>query len=1580
MKASGGRGAGRTDTSARGRGTGRWAGGRGGRRSSNRNGADAASSGAKSETASTAEATRRKAQEDTPNSIAAKAGLPGYDCDGVKLVVQRSDGSYMLQEVWKTYEQWLAENGCSMILPMFTGPDESYPRYAVDEVEDTVDKARYEIETFYRDVIKSKISECRTQHPHLLAQETKGYAKLWSLCDEKILTIMRLDSDFTGWTVESKRPYRLRRLIVRAANKGAGQVGASSKERLRDEWSSWTMEYTRQTLYAYYLSWIDFMERSEAADLKYDDKEQAAKFVSGLSHLWSEKKVLLTELSGTAQMSTVQKAYDDLILWEASQIQVFGRIGANSSNRGVGTYASYAYELEDDVKDSESEKKPHWKTKAGAKKNPKNKNGSQVESKGNEMKTTGEGGTKLAKPDLQCYRCRGYGHIANECGSAMVSMLQVCRMEHKKDLLRYVLMDEGAEASLFAQRGLLSDLKSIQTERLNSFQEGAKALTVNEAGNFYGVPVFVTDGTRANILARCDAASKFDLFNLPMFGTRAIHKITGEVLDFVLEGGATPRLDTSCPIKIEAGAFAAAWRQEMERQLEKLDSHADGASINVLTVDDRAKMFTRQERERAEVAWRFVQNSGYRGKNKIVQSMAKMTNVEITNLDLVNARYIFGPQRGSMKGRTLESTAPLVNPDIRPLMLRRDVKIQCDIMEILEQKFIVGVVRPNSLAMALVLKGSITAGVLRAGLEALCNTCGSMRMRVVEIVIDPEKALVRAGRELGGIPITEVGVGDHVVDAENLILLIKNIARCVIHGNTHWMFPPSLVPPLVYYAVRRRNAFITDATGEIPLEAISGQKINWKWEYKVGLGDMVEVYSKPKKKSQMIERTLSAVALYPIGYVGAWRVKFLDTWTEGTARKFELMHTDAETVTRMNKLCEAEKPSVVYRNALKLEMDSKLEGADWAEEPEDGPALVEARPFLPFIEEEVEADQPLDDNHDHMDDIAHAEGDATEGVATDIDNTEAVQADTGEMVFGNGNAQQYQICIIAKEGPPKAKFFMATMRKGSTRSTLNKALRQRGGRGDRAMEAAIAELKQIDDKGSWTPVLKQNLSREERKGIVRTFMFVIDKFTPSGELLKVKARLVAMGNMQDPAGITMDTSAPTVDITSVLVMAAITAAEGRYKMTCDVGGAFLHTVWPKEKGRQIVHLDRINARLLIQIRPEYEKFLQADGCMLMELERALYGLVQSARLWYDRLTGVLAQDGYKANAMDPCVWNKGELANQCTVLFHVDDLSCSCKVLESIRELENMLIGEFGEEHIKCVYGDEQDYLGMRFTYNKHGRVDVDMEGYLQAVLDFAGLTGTETAKTPANANLFLIKEDAKKLDFEKGKKFHSLVQGLSYASQRVRWDLLLAISFLKGRVSCADDFDWQKLMRVLAYVNSTKGVGLTLGVAGDTVKIDASIDASHAVYQNGRSQGGLAMSLGIGAIKARSHKLGLTTKSSAESETVTTSDNASEVIWLREFLVHQGYNMGAAVVRQDNQAAMTLLNKGRSDSKRTKHINTRFFFVHDRIVNGEIILEWTPTDEMVADFFTKPLQGELFLKMRDKLLGVSVFAPLTLK
>ena len=74
----------------------------------------------------------------------------------------------------------------------------------------------------------------------------------------------------------------------------------------------------------------------------------------------------------------------------------------------------------------------------------------------------------------------------------------------------------------------------------------------------------------------------------------------------------------------------------------------------------------------------------------------------------------------------------------------------------------------------------------------------------------------------------------------------------------------------------------------------------------------------------------------------------------------------------------------------------------------------------------------------------------------------------------------------------------------------------------------------------------------------------------------------------------------------------------------------------------------------------------------------------------------------------------------------------------------------------------------------------------------------------------------------------------------------------------------------------------------------------------------------------------------------------------------------------QDNQSVILLENNGKkSSSKRTRHINIRYYFITDRIKNGELEIEYCPTDDMVADYFTKPLQGKKFLQFRKTIMNL---------
>jgi hypothetical protein len=137
-----------------------------------------------------------------------------------------------------------------------------------------------------------------------------------------------------------------------------------------------------------------------------------------------------------------------------------------------------------------------------------------------------------------------------------------------------------------------------------------------------------------------------------------------------------------------------------------------------------------------------------------------------------------------------------------------------------------------------------------------------------------------------------------------------------------------------------------------------------------------------------------------------------------------------------------------------------------------------------------------------------------------------------------------------------------------------------------------------------------------------------------------------------------------------------------------------------------------------------------------------------------------------------------------------------------------------------------------------------------------------------------------------------------------------------------------------------------------------------------GHSGGGLSLGTGFPIVSSTKQKLN--TRSSTETEIVGADDFMPAICWTRYFMEAQGYQVRDNVLFQDNKSAIFLEKNGKaSSSKRTKHINIRYFFITNRVDKGDLSLVWCPTGDMIGDFMTKPLQGALFRKFRDQIMGV---------
>ena len=121
-----------------------------------------------------------------------------------------------------------------------------------------------------------------------------------------------------------------------------------------------------------------------------------------------------------------------------------------------------------------------------------------------------------------------------------------------------------------------------------------------------------------------------------------------------------------------------------------------------------------------------------------------------------------------------------------------------------------------------------------------------------------------------------------------------------------------------------------------------------------------------------------------------------------------------------------------------------------------------------------------------------------------------------------------------------------------------------------------------------------------------------------------------------------------------------------------------------------------------------------------------------------------------------------------------------------------------------------------------------------------------------------------------------------------------------------------------------------------------------------------------------KSVKQRIVTKSSTEAELVALSDATSLAMFQALFMESLGFKLDPVVMHQDNMSTISLAKNGCSNSDRTKHIKIRYFFIKQFLDSGEFEIEHCPTDIMLADLLTKPLQGEKFKILRDKLLGLT--------
>ena len=217
------------------------------------------------------------------------------------------------------------------------------------------------------------------------------------------------------------------------------------------------------------------------------------------------------------------------------------------------------------------------------------------------------------------------------------------------------------------------------------------------------------------------------------------------------------------------------------------------------------------------------------------------------------------------------------------------------------------------------------------------------------------------------------------------------------------------------------------------------------------------------------------------------------------------------------------------------------------------------------------------------------------------------------------------------------------------------------------------EIKNRNDKIQWEGAIKEEIDSLSKnntweivplpnnKNIVDCrWVFVIINDIHEN-LTKYKARVVAKGFSQKYLLDFDETFAPVARITTFRIILAYANQNGLLIHQMDVKTAFLNILLKEE------------------IYMRIPKVIEAKEDQVCKLNRAIYGLKQSARCWFQQFDHVLKQKGFKYSLEDRCLYihDKGDVTRNIYILLYVDDLLISKLDINTMKNVKQYLMSRF---------------------------------------------------------------------------------------------------------------------------------------------------------------------------------------------------------------------------------------------------------------------------------------------------------------
>jgi hypothetical protein len=219
---------------------------------------------------------------------------------------------------------------------------------------------------------------------------------------------------------------------------------------------------------------------------------------------------------------------------------------------------------------------------------------------------------------------------------------------------------------------------------------------------------------------------------------------------------------------------------------------------------------------------------------------------------------------------------------------------------------------------------------------------------------------------------------------------------------------------------------------------------------------------------------------------------------------------------------------------------------------------------------------------------------------------------------------------------------------------------------------------------------------------------------------------------------------------------------------------------------------------------------------------------------------------------------------------------------------------------------------------------------------------------------------------------YAELVGSLNWLATHTRLDIANSVGTLCRFISNPGRQHWRAAQRVLKYLSSTSdyGIRFTASKENGNDKLLGYCDADWAGESDSRrSTSGFVFTLNDGPISWKSKLQASTALSSVEAVYISLCAAAREAKWARQLMFELGFPQERATkIFEDNKVCISISSNDRTDA-RSKHIDVKYHFVRQMIRTNQIQVEYLPTEDMIADMFTKPTSTTAFQKCRASII-----------